>query len=90
MSRRCGNKKGPGEPGPFEFSREVARLRGLFDNARFFGLFLGLVAFRRFALGLRPAARTLGERAFDLLDGFGLGDALDGGDSRARRSSAAS
>src|SRR5271170_1138212 len=32
-----------------------------------------------FRLGLRTAARTLGERRFDLLDRFGLGDALHGG-----------
>ena len=48
-------------------------------SGRFFfdhRLFLG----RRFGGGLRSAMRALGERRFDLLDRFGLGQALHGGD----------
>src|SRR5690348_12410815 len=63
-------KKKPGASAPGFVSvwyRKESALSGLFGHH---GLVVGL--------RLRAAARTLGERGFDLLDRFGLGDALHG------------
>src|SRR6201999_2315689 len=60
--------KSPAFPPGFCVSRNQLAGSGRF----FLGSFVGAGLIRR----LRTAARTLGERAFDLLDRLGLGDAL--------------